>query len=356
MLSFKDKVLAIAHDVGIPRDVFDHGGAAAVLNAACSAMGIQPKPGQTLPDIANALVEAVGCEVGPAPPPPPTAEATPPPLQVGPVPSLSSSAGRQRRQTAASSASSDTDFPRPPSATKQATVLQADGVAKFFMNKQQREAAARRQAPGEAVAFEEFREEVALEVVQLPSEKAPRPPPAKPVFMCADCGKIFHRPIELASHRLWKHPSAQQQTPWRSQSARRPPRPFHGKLSARLSVGSDGAVGVSVLVNGKSREQLMKEAEDNERAADAAKAERDAEAERRRHRAQRLRDAEQGMGEQRVGSAHRHQYTFKEKARLLDMLDKIYEDGTITDKGKAFEEDKRSRGCPYKTAAKWRKP
>ena len=53
-------MLAIARDVGIPPEMFDIGGATAVLKAACDAMGMVPKQGQTLPDIADALVEAVG--------------------------------------------------------------------------------------------------------------------------------------------------------------------------------------------------------------------------------------------------------------------------------------------------------
>ena len=60
MPTFKEKVLAIARDVGIPPEMFDIGGATAVLKAACDAMGMVPKQGQTLPDIADALVEAVG--------------------------------------------------------------------------------------------------------------------------------------------------------------------------------------------------------------------------------------------------------------------------------------------------------
>ena len=51
MPSLKEKCQAIARNVGIPLGVFDAGGAAAVLNAACSAMGIVPKVGQTLPMI-----------------------------------------------------------------------------------------------------------------------------------------------------------------------------------------------------------------------------------------------------------------------------------------------------------------
>ena len=76
MPSLREKVLAIARDVGIARELFDQGGAIAVLKAACDVMGITPKQGQTLPDIADALVEAVGCEVGPPAIPP---AATPPP-------------------------------------------------------------------------------------------------------------------------------------------------------------------------------------------------------------------------------------------------------------------------------------
>ena len=53
MPSLKDKVFAIARDVGIPSEVFDAGDAAAVLRAACDAMGMVPKQRHTLPDIAE---------------------------------------------------------------------------------------------------------------------------------------------------------------------------------------------------------------------------------------------------------------------------------------------------------------
>ena len=37
----------IARDVGIPLELFDAGGAAAVLKAACDLMGFNPKKGMT---------------------------------------------------------------------------------------------------------------------------------------------------------------------------------------------------------------------------------------------------------------------------------------------------------------------
>jgi hypothetical protein len=193
-----------------------------------------------------------------------------------------------------------------------------------------------------------MQEQIALEVVTLPCEKNQKPLPPKPVYNCLACAKIFHRPCELAGHVLWKHPSHPRST------VCVPARQFRGKLSASLAYDQDGGVRLTICINGKDRAQVLREAEENERANEAAKAERERESTARRIRLQRERDAEAAPPEQRRGSAHRHQYGFPEKARLLNILDGIDADGTTKNKSAAFESDSRTRGCPYTTAFKWK--
>ena len=72
MPSLKEKCHAIARDVGLPSEVFDASGAAAVLRAACQAMGIQPKPRRVEGGFAQTLVDGRrGPRRGSATAPPP---------------------------------------------------------------------------------------------------------------------------------------------------------------------------------------------------------------------------------------------------------------------------------------------
>eukprot|EP00966_Prymnesium_polylepis_P230925 5344161-Prymnesium_polylepis.1 len=76
---------------------------------------------------------------------------------------------------------------------------------------------------------------------------------------------------------------------------------------------------------------------------------------RRADERRRQREMEEAVdhAEQRRGSAHRYQYSYAEKVRLLEVLDEINSNETVRNKGEAFEKDVRSRGCPYQTAYKW---
>ena len=81
---------------------------------------------------------------------------------------------------------------------------------------------------------------------------------------------------------------------------------------------------------------MLREAEQNERAMEAAKAEREREAVARRIRLQREREAEAAIPEHRRGSARRHQYDFTEKTHLLNILDVIDANGAIRNKSEAL--------------------
>ena len=61
-------------------------------------------------------------------------------------------------------------------------------------------------------------------------------------------------------------------------------------------------------------------------------------------------------GEHRRGSKHRRPYTAKRKLDLLEVLDHIWNDASITKKIEAFEGHPKVKGAPYTTVLKWAKP
>ena len=134
-----------------------------------------------------------------------------------------------------------------------------------------------------------------------------------------------------------------------------PTKQFRGSLAVSLTVDADCHVRLALCINGKDQKQIRSEAEALETAMETAKIERKMESDRWCHRSQQLRVAQAEMGEQRRGSAHHQTYTAPEKARLLDLIDQIYANPSVINKGGAFEDDRRSRGCPYKTVEKWMK-
>lgn len=307
---------AIKAALGLPEQVT---GALPIAMAAAAVMGMTFEENAVLPQMLALLVDAIGIDTSTAAPAvtPALAATVAADAAQTPVRSTSTADGKKRQRTQSSGASSSgssfpsrppSSFPPQPSAQHQPTLFRAAGsAARLLMRKREREVYAAQQAEGEAVSLEQMQQDVALEVVRFPSEIRPPPPPPKPVFNCVTCGKSFGRAVDLTSHRLWKHP-----TQPRDRIAM-PVRTFRGSLSAPLSVGADGVVSVTILVNGKSREQLVSEAEADERALDAAKLEREVESARRVRREMLLREAEKELGEQRRGSAHRATYTFNEK-------------------------------------------
>ena len=344
-MSFLDKVARIrAELLGAPGDMPPP----QVVAAALPLMGIVPEPSWVLPQMVDAIiVKMTGIEAAPTPaaPAPAAAAASKPRSNAaGKAPAAAPPAASRKHDRESDSAK--------PTASKEQKIPDMDGITKFMVPKKALKQVAKRQAEGEAVAYEEVLAAAGLEVRELPSEKEPPAPAPGRVYGCDHCNKTFDRPCALASHRMWAHPSAAREP---SVSWRRPP--FPGKLSVSLSI-SAGRVSVSLLINGKDRVAMQRQAEEAAALAAEATAEREAEQKRRANRRQQQRESEEAINhvEQRRGSDHRHQYTYAEKAQLLDVLDQINGNKHIRNKGEAFEADPRRRGCPYTTAVKWGKP
>jgi hypothetical protein len=139
-----------------------------------------------------------------------------------------------------------------------------------------------------------------LEVVKFPSEKVVEQP--KPQYSCPNCPKVFEAPGALAMHVTWKHPSAP--TLSFSSTIKEPP-----KMGAKLTMKEDG-IGLTLSINGKTRDQIIREAKEMDEAEvvrKAADARRKVESERRRHLEQTFRESDEK--EHRRGSQQRHQYT-----------------------------------------------
>lgn len=123
-------------------------------------------------------------------------------------------------------------------------------VAKLSLSKKHLDIAAARKE--RAVPFDELSTEVALDVRQLPSEKAAPAPPPKPVYACSSCPKVFSMAMALGNHVKWKHPAQGAAPPVRKALLR----PFLGKITVPLSVSADGHVRGVWLINGKDQEQV----------------------------------------------------------------------------------------------------
>jgi hypothetical protein len=194
-------------------------------------------------------------------------------------------------------------------------------------------------------------------VKAFPSEKTKATAPTPVLYWCEACDCSFTTPQGLRLHNTHSNHSAEPGGSSTALFTARTPT-FDGRIDVRLAIAA-GHVCVTLAVNGKTAETVAAEAEDDARAAAAARAQHAAEANRRRSAATSARvttDTQATEGLQRRGSAHRHQYTPYEKVRLIEFLDEINNDEDICNKGEAFSNDARSRGAPYTTVIKWLKP
>lgn len=349
VMSLVAKAAALRVELGLPTGA----PAAATIVAACQLMGIVPETGEALPQLADRVIAAVGCEVAPAAaatsaaPAPAAAQSSAPRSAAPAAASLTAAAPPGGKAKATSTCPASEALSQ-----KQLDLTEMPGVKRVVVPKQAAErVAARAHERGEVLSQEELEAVAGLVVEELPSEKVADEPANGKLYGCSQCSRVFHRAGALRCHQVWAHP-AQPRT-----AIMMPPRPFHGEISAPLRVES-GAVRVTFLINGKDRAQLEREEEEAARQWATAKAEREAEAIRRRVAAQARRDREEAAGVKlgRYGSAHRHQYTPAEKQRLIDLLDDINANKAVQNKAATFEGDRRSRGCPFTTAVKWLKP
>ena len=339
---------ALKAELGISSEL----NAAQTIAKACEAMGIVPETGETLPQVAARVAAAVGVEIpgtqsahasASTSTPPKPAQATAAPTNVAPAPAATASHGKQ------AVASGKTP-------SKQVDI-RAMGLKKFLVPKSSAEkVAARAHARGEQLTQDELEQQAGVEVKELPSEKLPDDAAPVALYACRYCDKTCTNAGALRSHEVWAHPS-QPRTALVVQALEVQARPFLGRVLAPLKL-IGGAVKVTLLINGKDRAQLKREAANALQQWEAGKAAREAEAHRRRAAAQAQREQEAVVDrvEQRRGSAHLHGYTPIEKLRLIHLLDDIYANPLVLNKREEFENDRRSRGAPFTTAVKWLKP
>jgi hypothetical protein len=321
--------------------------APAAFALALQGLGVPLDPAWALPQITDALAEALGLNLSAhdlrqrlrnlsaarAPEAAPAAAASAP------------AAARAASATPSTSAG----FAPVPKANKQGTLFQTKGIAKFWLPKPQVVTASRAQTEG-AVPYVDFMEQVGIEAVTLPSERAlPEAPAVK--YGCDGCGQTFQTSMALSSHKMWKHPTKPRETALTLAQRL----PFGGRISADLVLPAEGGgVRLALRINSKDGAQLQRETEEEAQAGEAAKAAWELEMRRRNAWRQQQRDSAEV--ELRRGSAQRHQYSHAEKERLLSVIDQTFANPHVSSKTEAFEADPRSRGCPYKTAAKWRSP
>jgi hypothetical protein len=357
-MSLVEKAAAIRRELSMPPELT----AAQTIAAACEMMGIVVEPGQTLPQVTDQVMQAVGCTCEA---PPTTAAATasssPPDAKASErtkapgkllrkLDAAASSLGKGRAKAAPCVAACGKG-----KATHQQGLLSMQGIKKVAIPA----AAAKRVAAqaarrGEELTQEELEHRAGIETVQLPSEKEPREERAPALYFCESCPFFFTNPGALRSHEVWKHGGQRPKLVFTFK-----PGTFTGRLTTSLAVAADGVVRVGILINGKDRAQLEREETEARQQWEAAKVEREAEQNRRRVASQAKRDREEAVDVNlgRRGSDHRRQYDPVKKLKILDWLDVIQADGTIESKEETFEADKgRSLGCPYTTALKWLKP
>ena len=178
----------------------------------------------------------------------------------------------------------------------------------------------------------------------FPTEQQSRAAPAVvKEYSCPKCPRAFTTQIGLANHTTWAHSADTKPKQFFEPQPEVLPTP----VEVNFAVDTDGILSVGFTLDGLTLEEVRAE----EAAARAAQAEREAARGVERKRRERIREAEEEAekGVHRRGSAHRHQYTAKEKLRILEIFDKIRADKTILRKVDTFESDLRVKGCPYTT-------
>ena len=172
-------------------------------------------------------------------------------------------------------------------------------------------------------------------------------------FQCPKCPRTFTALAGLRLHEVHHSTDVQPKTFFQEQ----PPTAPYEPVGTAFDVSGDGDISVSFTFEGLSLAEAI--------AEDAAAAELAAEQHKARLvenvRRQRLREAEEegDRGEHRRGSGTRHQYTAKEIVEMIEIVNRIHEDSTITNKGKAWAEMGRNPkyyGVAFSNTSKWRKP
>uniref|UniRef100_A0A7S0LRZ1 C2H2-type domain-containing protein n=1 Tax=Coccolithus braarudii TaxID=221442 RepID=A0A7S0LRZ1_9EUKA len=187
------------------------------------------------------------------------------------------------------------------------------------------------------------------------SEKAQAAPVAVKVLKCPHpgCTRVFGEQCDLAKHIHWAHPACSLQSNVLVLPPP-PPKPCAVALDMAWSEAA-GALSLTILVHGQSLESIKAE----QVAAEKAVEERAEALKKEARRREKLREAAaegDAAAPRRRGSGHRHQYSAKEKLKILEIFDQIYNDASITQKVVTFESSPRAKSTPYSTALRWSNP
>jgi hypothetical protein len=258
----------------------------------------------------------------------------------------------------------------PKRAKGQRTLLQLEGVKKFVVPKARlAHASASATSPATYAALEET---VALEVVQLPSERRHQAAQRVKLYSCPHCSDVFSAAISLATHMRWRHVSpeadptrAAQARPQAAAASRRREDELPSSAPAVTSLyrcaaaaaasAREKLVHVDLLIAGRPIAEIRIEAEEAAARAREAEELRQLELQRQASARRRFREHEDFAveGEQRRGSDRRRSYNVKEKLLIIDFYESVRYDESKTHKVEYFEADKRSRGVRWNMVQRW---
>jgi hypothetical protein len=327
-MSFVDKVGALRRLIGIDLSL-ELQPAIAAMNAAMGIIGEGALPAQV-----DALVDVTGMQVTAAPP-----AATPATGLAANTAPAAAVGGKKRKAVATTPTLSNKKqrslFAVLPHAVK-------TSISKEELRKQ-------RELATTGVAYTPRYSDVQ----NFESERgdSSASPPVK-VYHCTRCTRTFAAPAALALHEKWGHESSTE-----PRALTMPSRPPPPRVAMLLVVATGGSISIGFTIAGRPMDEVRVEATVAAERAVAEAAARHAETQRR----SRLREAEAegDRGEHRHGSGKRHQYSAKEQVEMVDICNRIYDEGLITNKGSAWKDKARNPkyyGVAFTNVVKWRKP
>ena len=321
-MTLLDDALAIARTLGLRSSVVA-GGIVAILEEAANKLGFQATPKMTLPEIAAALKPLIGIGDAVGAPSLHVEATTESPAARAALPasgSGSSTPCTKSKRKRPLPTGLQTLFSLLPEAKK--TKICADELYK------QREL---------ALKGEDYQPEVEdMRTFKSEITGTSTAPASVRKYCCSKCPRIFTCDQALTFHML-RHVM------------------FLGNNMLRCDADVPGQQYVEIECGARRREGGHGPAM-AARAAERA-AEQNAEAVRRL----RKRNAEDAPceGEQRCGSGKRHQYSAKDQAEMVDIVNRIHGNPEITNKGDAWRDraiNPKYYGVAFSNTSKWRRP
>jgi hypothetical protein len=182
-------------------------------------------------------------------------------------------------------------------------------------------------------------------------EGASSSPASIAIHRCRFCPRTFQGASALRFHEKCHSDSTQPMD-------LAPPPPPEPVVALRILLSPAGeCTGCEILLNGQTLSELSAEEAAAAERAEALRKVRDVE----RNRRTRQREAEEAgeQGEHRCGSGKRVQYSAKEQAEMVEIVNRIHDNPEIVSKGKAWADkaiNPKFYGVPFSNTSKWRKP